>query len=70
MTSKFITVTIKFSIIDSLCKLITETFHNLLMIFAIFTAYAHKTFEIVIIEFALQFGYVIHDSVLLTEILT
>ena len=40
------------------------------MIFAIFTAYAHKTFEIVIIEFAMQFGYIIHGSVLLTEILT
>ena len=53
MISKFKTVTIKFSIIDSLCKLITETFHNLLLIFAIFTAHAHKTFEIVVIEFVM-----------------
>ena len=43
MTSNFITGTIKISIIDSLCKLITWTFHNILLIFAIFNcACAYK----------------------------
>ena len=65
MTSNFIIVTIKFSIIDPFCKFVIWTFHNVLLIFVIFTAHAHKNFEIVTIESVMQYT----DSVLLIEIL-